>query len=177
VLCHYWLGDRKGIWPVKNGVWWRWALVGLDGVAPSRMVNVSAIVSLPLHNKVQKFSPGTDSPRRSRKKGHKMVLVWWLLIDFLYSLMNDIVCSLIRHNDNIKKRSKKAAASDRAEHFKTGGGTYAPTMDAVDEKNRKPAGSPCHTSAESVRLSAHYYSQSKLMHSSSSDCCACCCVD
>ena len=37
------------------GGWWRWALVGLDGVAPSRMVGVSASVNLPLRHKVQKF--------------------------------------------------------------------------------------------------------------------------
>jgi len=33
----------------KNGGWWRWALVSPDGVAPSRMVSVSASVNLPLH--------------------------------------------------------------------------------------------------------------------------------
>ena len=33
----------------------------------------------PLHHKVQKFSSGTDSPRWSRKKGHKTVVVWWCL--------------------------------------------------------------------------------------------------
>jgi len=37
------------------GGWWRWALVSPDGVAPSRMVSVSASVNLPLHHKVQKF--------------------------------------------------------------------------------------------------------------------------
>ena len=31
--------------------WWRWALVSLDGVAPSQMVGVSASVNLPLHHK------------------------------------------------------------------------------------------------------------------------------
>ena len=35
------------------GGWWRWALVCPDGVAPSRMVGVSASVNLPLHHKVQ----------------------------------------------------------------------------------------------------------------------------
>ena len=40
VLWHCWLGSRKGIRPVKNGGWWRWALVSLDGVVPSRMVGV-----------------------------------------------------------------------------------------------------------------------------------------
>ena len=55
--------------------WWRWALVSPDGVAPSRMVDVSASVNLPLHHKVQKFSSGTGSPGSSRKKGRKTVVV------------------------------------------------------------------------------------------------------
>jgi len=38
----------KKIW----GGWWRWALVSPDGVAPSRMVGVSASVNLRLHHKV-----------------------------------------------------------------------------------------------------------------------------
>jgi len=50
-----------------------------DGVAPSRMVGVSASVNLPLHHKVQKFSSGTGSPWWSRKKGRKtVVVVVWL---------------------------------------------------------------------------------------------------
>ena len=40
------------------------------------MVSVSASVNLPLHHKVQKFSSGTGSPGRSRKKGRKTVVVW-----------------------------------------------------------------------------------------------------
>ena len=55
-------------------VWWRWALVSPDGVAPSRMVGVSASVKLPLHHKVQKFSSGTGSPGRSQKKGRKTLV-------------------------------------------------------------------------------------------------------
>ena len=39
-----------------------------DGVAPSRMVGVSASVNLPLHHKLQKFSSGTGSPGWSRKR-------------------------------------------------------------------------------------------------------------
>jgi len=69
------LGGRKGIWPVKNGGWWKWALDSLDGVAPSWMVSVSACVNLPLHHKVQKFSSGTGSPKWSWKKGRKTVVV------------------------------------------------------------------------------------------------------
>ena len=51
-------------------------MVSPDGVAPSRMVGVSASVNLPLHHEVQKFSPGTGSPWWSWKKGRKMVVVW-----------------------------------------------------------------------------------------------------
>jgi len=40
----------------KWGGWWRWALVSPDGVAPSRMVGVSASVRLPLHHKVPRSS-------------------------------------------------------------------------------------------------------------------------
>jgi len=58
------------------GAWWRWSLVSPDGVAPSQMVGVSASVNLPLHHEVQKLSSGTGSPRWSRKKGHKTVVVW-----------------------------------------------------------------------------------------------------
>jgi len=46
---------------------WKSALLGPDGVAPSRMVGVSASVNLPLHHKVQRFSSGTGSPGWSRK--------------------------------------------------------------------------------------------------------------
>jgi len=46
----------------------------MDGVAPSRMVSVSASANLSLHHKVQKFSPGTGSPGWSQKKGHKTVV-------------------------------------------------------------------------------------------------------
>jgi len=35
------------------GGWWRWALLSLDGVAPSRIVSLSASVNLPLHHKVE----------------------------------------------------------------------------------------------------------------------------
>jgi len=62
-------------WEIRSGIstegWWRWALVSPDGVAPSRMVGVSACVNLPLHRKVQKFSSCTVSPEWSWKKGRK----------------------------------------------------------------------------------------------------------
>jgi len=64
-----------GSW-IRDGGGWRWALISPHGVAPSRIVGVSASVNLPLHHKVQKFSSGTGSPRWSQKKGSKMVVVW-----------------------------------------------------------------------------------------------------
>ena len=73
-LC---LGGRKRIRPVKNGGWWRWALVSPDGVARCRMVGVSASVNLPLHHNVQKFSSGTGSPGWSWKKRRKTDVMWW----------------------------------------------------------------------------------------------------
>ena len=60
---------------VHMGVGGGHSVVSLDGVAPSRMVVLSASVNLPLHHKVQKFSSGTGSPGWSRKKGHIMVVV------------------------------------------------------------------------------------------------------
>jgi len=56
-------------------------MVSPDGVAPSRIVCVSASVNLPLHCKVQKFSSGTGSPGWSWEKGRKtivVVVVKWL---------------------------------------------------------------------------------------------------
>ena len=70
------LSSSTKIW----GGWWRWARVSLDGVAPSRMVCVSASVILPLHHKVQKFSSGTGSPGWPRKKGRKKVVVYVVVL-------------------------------------------------------------------------------------------------
>jgi len=64
--------------------WWKLALAGPDGVAPSRMVGVSASVSLPWHHKVQKFYSGTDLPGWSRKKGRKTVVVVVVVVLLLY---------------------------------------------------------------------------------------------
>jgi len=87
ILCHHYcafsaltlmVGRREGHPACKKyGGWWRWTLVGPDGVAPSRMVDVSASVNLPLHHKVQKFSSGTGSPGWSRKNGRKRLWWWW----------------------------------------------------------------------------------------------------
>jgi len=47
------------------GGWWSWALVSPDGMAPSRMVSVSASINLPLHHEVQLISPCTIKSRSS----------------------------------------------------------------------------------------------------------------
>ena len=62
-----------------------------DGVAPSRMVGVSASVNLPLHHKVQKFSSGTGLPGWSRKKGRKTVVVVELILHD-YSILLHMSC-------------------------------------------------------------------------------------
>ena len=74
------VGWQEGVRPVKNGGWWMWALLSPDGVAPIRMVGVSASVNLPLHHKVQKFSSGTGSPGWSQKRGRKTVVVFMQLL-------------------------------------------------------------------------------------------------
>jgi len=61
--------------------WWRLALVSPDGVAPIRMVSVSASVNLPLHHKVQKLSSGTGLPGWSRKNGRKTIVVVVIILD------------------------------------------------------------------------------------------------
>ena len=64
----------------RMGGWRRWAMVSPYGVVSSRIVCVSASLNLPLHHKVQKFSSGIGSPRWSRKKGRKtivVVVVWY----------------------------------------------------------------------------------------------------
>ena len=69
---------EDGMTPVGDFQWlgqFGWALVSPDGVAPSRMVPVSASVNLPLHHKVRKYSSGTGSPRWSRCHGPKFPAV------------------------------------------------------------------------------------------------------
>ena len=66
------------------GGWWRLALVSPDGVAPNRMVGVSASVNLPLHHKVQKFASGTGSPGGPGKMAVKRLWLYlpcaWLFL-------------------------------------------------------------------------------------------------
>ena len=58
--------------------WWRWALVSPDGVAPSRMVGVSASVNLPLQACTIKSRSSLLAPAHPGgpgKKGCKTVVV------------------------------------------------------------------------------------------------------
>jgi len=72
------LGARKGIWPVKNmGGWWRWALVSLDGVAPSWMVDVSASVIFPCTVKSRNPFLAPADPGGTRKRAVKRLWWWW----------------------------------------------------------------------------------------------------
>jgi len=77
-------------------------MVSPDGVAPSRIV----CVNLPLHHKVQEFSSGTGSPRWSRKKGRKTVVVW--LGSYIFSSQNNLfICFLayVASNRSISETS------------------------------------------------------------------------
>jgi len=81
VLWHCWFGGRKGIRPVKNGGWWRWALVSPDGVVPSQMVGVSASVNLPSHHNSRSslLAPAhLGDPRRAVK------WLWWWWFQVYY---------------------------------------------------------------------------------------------
>ena len=53
----------------------RWALVSPDGAAPSRMVDVSASVNLPLHHKVQKFFSGRNFWNVEEESVHMRVIL------------------------------------------------------------------------------------------------------
>ena len=55
-------------------------LVSRDGVAPSRMVSVSASVNLSSHCEVQKFSSGTAHPGGPGKRAVKRLWWWWFTI-------------------------------------------------------------------------------------------------
>ena len=55
-------------------------MISPDGVAPTRMVGVSASVNLPLHHKVQKFSSGTGSPGGPGKRTVKRL--WYMTFEF-----------------------------------------------------------------------------------------------
>ena len=93
VLWRCWLGGRKGIWPVKNmgdGGVGHWLLVRMEW-RPSGWLVRLPLLNLPLHHKVQKFSSGTGSPRWSRKKGRKTVVILVACIRVFYSLVLQFV--------------------------------------------------------------------------------------
>jgi len=86
----------------KWGMWRRWALVSSDGMAPSRMVGVSASVNLPLHHKGQRFSSGTGSLGWSRKKGRKMIAVLLVILMVPFSWCFSICFVIMMHIMAIK---------------------------------------------------------------------------
>jgi len=68
--------DWPGRTPLKLPIlcrvgWWRWALISPDGVAPNRMVGVSASVNFPLHHKVQSSLLGPAHPGGPGKRAVK----------------------------------------------------------------------------------------------------------
>jgi len=75
--------------------------IGWSGVAPSRMVGVSASLNLPLHHKVQKFSSGTGSPGWSWKKGRRtvVVVVWLSLLLMLENCRRQIIITSLVASD------------------------------------------------------------------------------
>jgi len=65
-------------------------LISLDGVAPTRIVSVSASCYPPLHHKVQKkLSSGIGLPRWSREKGRKTVVVMVIVSDLCVHKVED----------------------------------------------------------------------------------------
>ena len=62
------------------------------------------------------------------------------------------------------KKSKKAMSTDRAEQFKTGGGTFMPTMDEVDTKVIALLGSRATPLMNPFDSSSEYCSQGALRH-------------
>ena len=80
-------------------------MVSPDGVVPSRMVGVSASVNLPLHHKVQKFSSGTSSSELSRKKGCKMVVLWY------YTVQLQIFINLFLSSNKSKQKEANGQTS------------------------------------------------------------------
>jgi len=75
----------------KYGGWWRWALVSPDGVAPTRMVCVSASVYLPLHHKVQSSLLALAHPGGPGKRAVKWL--WWY-ITIGRELLHENLCHL-----------------------------------------------------------------------------------
>ena len=63
------VGRQEGHPACKKNMrgWWRWALVSLDGVVPSRMIGVSACVSLPLHHLLAPAHPGGPGKRAVKR--------------------------------------------------------------------------------------------------------------
>jgi len=86
------LGGRNGIWPVKNMGMVRWALVSPDGVAPSRMVGVSASVIFPCTIKSRNSLLTPAHQGGHGKRAVKRLWQWW----FVWFLANVNMLSPVR---------------------------------------------------------------------------------
>jgi len=72
------VGQQEGHPARKKMVgWWRWALVSSDGVAPSRMISVSASVNLTFTIKSRSSLLAPAHPGGPGKNGRKTVVWWW----------------------------------------------------------------------------------------------------
>jgi len=69
------MGGRKGIRPVKNGGWWRWALVCPDGAAPSRWSVCLPLLIIPCKIKSRNSLLALAHPGGPGKKGRKTIVV------------------------------------------------------------------------------------------------------
>ena len=91
------VGWQEGHPACKNGGWWKWALVSLDVVVPSRMVCVSACVNLPLHHKSRSSLLAPAHPDGPGKRAVKRL--WWggfgqlVCKKFFLFIVNIISCS------------------------------------------------------------------------------------
>jgi len=69
----------------KMGGWWKWALVGPDGVAPSQMVGVSASVNLLCTTKSRSLLAPAH-PGGPGKMAVKWLWLWWLWLGIKKSI-------------------------------------------------------------------------------------------
>jgi len=99
-----------------TGEWWRWTLLNPDGVAPSRMVSVSASVNLPLHHKVHRFSSGKAHPGGPGKRAVKwlcggMTIPWETRKNRMNQLLVYANCSWHNEYSDIQNKANSHVKS------------------------------------------------------------------
>jgi len=80
----------------------------------------------------------------------------------LISLYN-IVVLFLQAFENLKKRAKKAAAADKLEKLKTGGGTYVVQVGQTDEKLLSMLGNKAEPLTNIFDSDADYYATTGLL--------------